>query len=54
MRCEKLFYAYDRLAGRYLAMRATPGDWGLGALAVPLLEQTLAQGRPDGLTFPGS
>jgi hypothetical protein len=46
MRCEKLFYAYDLLSRRYLAVRATPGDWGLGELAVPLARQTLARGRP--------
>jgi hypothetical protein len=47
MRCEKLFYTYDLLRGRYLAVRATPGDWGLSDLAVPLARQTLACGRPD-------
>jgi hypothetical protein len=47
MRCKKLFYTFDLLAGRYLAVRATPGDRGLAELAVPLLEQTLDQGRPD-------
>src|SRR5262249_56423583 len=41
MHCEKLFYAYDLLAGRYLAVRATPGDSGLIDLAVPLAPQTL-------------
>jgi hypothetical protein len=47
MRCEKLFYTYDLLHHRYLAVRATPGDWGLIDLAVPLLRQTLGRGRPD-------
>jgi hypothetical protein len=47
VRCEKLFYAYDLLSHRYLSVRATPGDGGLMDLAVPLLRQTLAQGRPD-------
>jgi hypothetical protein len=47
MRCEKLFYSYDLSRGRYLAVRATPGDWGLIDLAVPLTRQTLACGRPD-------
>src|SRR3954471_10977749 len=47
MRCEKLFYAYDLLSRRYLAVRATPGDWGLGDLAVPLARQTLERGRPE-------
>jgi hypothetical protein len=47
MRCEKLFYTYDIGTGRYLAVRATPGDWGLIDLAVPLTKQTLACGRPS-------
>jgi hypothetical protein len=47
MRCEKLFYTYDLTSGRYLAVRATPGDWGLIDLAVPLTRQTLACGQPD-------
>jgi hypothetical protein len=47
MRCEKLFYSYDVLSDRYLAVRATPGDWDLIDLAVPLTRQTLACGRPD-------
>jgi hypothetical protein len=47
MRCEKLFYTYDLLHGRYLAVRATPGDWGLDELAIGLLRQTLERGRPD-------
>jgi hypothetical protein len=46
MRCEKLFYAYDLLSGRYLAVRAAPGDWGLSDLAIPLVRQTLERGRP--------
>ena len=36
MRCEKLFYSYSINAGRFLAVRATPGNWGLptgGAVA---------------------
>jgi hypothetical protein len=47
MRCEKLFYTFDVLRDRYLALRATPGDWGLIDLAVPLARQTLERGRPD-------
>jgi hypothetical protein len=47
MRCEKLFYSYDVGRDRYLAVRATPGHWGLIDLAVPLTRQTLARGRPD-------
>jgi len=47
MRCEKLFYTFDVLSQRYLAVRATPGDWGLIDLAVPLCRQTLQRGQPD-------
>ena len=47
MRCEKLFYTYDVLHDRYLAVRATPGNWGLNDLAVPLTRQTLERGRPE-------
>jgi hypothetical protein len=47
MRCEKLFYTYDILSDRYLAVRAAPGDTGLIDLAVPLTRQTLEQGRPQ-------
>ena len=47
MRCEKLFYTFDLSHDRFLAVRATPGDWGLIDLAVPLVRQTLARGRPD-------
>jgi hypothetical protein len=49
MRCEKLFYSFDVLRDRYLALRATPGDWGLIDLALPLARQTLERGRPDRL-----
>src|SRR4051812_7637707 len=47
MRCEKLFYTFDVLGGRYLSVRATPGDGGLIDLAVPLTRQTLQRGQPD-------
>jgi hypothetical protein len=47
MRCEKLFYTYDVLKNRFLAVRATPGDTGLIDLAVPLTRQTIQQGRPE-------
>jgi hypothetical protein len=47
MRCEKLFYTFDVLRDRFLALRATPGDWGLIDLALPLVRQTLACGQPD-------
>lgn len=49
MRCEKLFYTYDLNSDRYLSVRATPGNWGLIDLAVPLVRQTLLQGRPEHL-----
>jgi hypothetical protein len=49
MRCEKLFYTYDLASGRYLAVRATPGNWGLIDLAVPLARQTLRRGQPEAL-----
>jgi hypothetical protein len=44
-RCEKLFYAYDVLCRRFLAVRGTPGRVGLADLAVPVLRQVLACGR---------
>ena len=49
MRCEKLFYSYDVAGGRFLAVRGTRGNVGLAELAVPLLEQVLACGRPRSL-----
>jgi hypothetical protein len=49
MRCEKLFYSFSINAGRFLAVRATPGNWGLADVAVPLLRQVLEKGRPRSL-----
>jgi hypothetical protein len=49
MRCEKLYYTYDIASGRYLTARATPGDVDLIDVAVPLVRQTLARGRPESL-----
>ncbi|HWU41507.1 MAG TPA: hypothetical protein VN203_27950, partial [Candidatus Acidoferrum sp.] len=46
MRCEKLFSSFDLQHQRYLAVRATPGDWRLIDMAIPLVEQTLAWGDP--------
>ncbi|HSQ09615.1 MAG TPA: hypothetical protein VLN25_03215 [Burkholderiaceae bacterium] len=46
MRCEKLFCGYDVGSGRFLSVRAAPGNRGLQELAVPLLEQVLRQSRP--------
>jgi hypothetical protein len=47
MRCEKLFFSYDVLSDRYLAVRATPGKTGLMEMAVPMIRQTLQWGRPE-------
>ena len=49
MRCEKLFYSYDVQQDRYLALRATPGDWELRDVAVPSVQQVLRYGRPRSL-----
>lgn len=49
MRCEKLFYSYDVLHDRYLAVRATRGNVRLINLAVRLTRETLQLGRPDHL-----
>jgi hypothetical protein len=46
MRCEKLFYSYEVLQNRYLALRATPGDWELRDVAVPSIQQVLRYGQP--------
>jgi hypothetical protein len=46
MRCEKLFYSYDLVSRRYLAVRAAPGATGLIDLAVPLTSQALLRGQP--------
>jgi hypothetical protein len=46
MRCEKLFYSFSINTGRFLAVRATPGNWGLADVAVPLVRQVLDRGRP--------
>ena len=46
MRCEKLFTGYDVGQGRFLSVRATPGNWNLQDLAVPMLEQVLQHSRP--------
>src|SRR5207253_1661462 len=49
MRCEKLFTGYDLGSGRFLTVRATPGDWDLQDLAVPLVRRVLEHGRPRAL-----
>jgi hypothetical protein len=49
MRCEKLFYTYDVVHDRYLALRATPGDTGLMDIALSLTRQTLRHGQPEHL-----
>lgn len=47
MRCEKLFYTYDLISRRFLAVRGAPGNVNLVDLAVPLTRQTLEQGQPE-------
>src|SRR5207253_6306588 len=49
MRCEKRFTGYDLGSGRFLTVRATPGDWDLQDLAVPLVRRVLEHGRPRAL-----
>jgi hypothetical protein len=49
MRCEKLFTGYDLESRRFVSLRGTPGHWGLQDLALPLVQQVLAQGRPRSL-----
>ncbi len=49
MRCEKLFYSYDVQHNRYLALRATPGDWELRDVAAASIGQVLRYGQPRSL-----
>ena len=49
MRCEKLFCSYSVDAQRFLAVRGTPGNCGLGELAIPMIQQVLRYGRPRSL-----
>jgi hypothetical protein len=49
MRCEKLFCSYSLDARRFLAVRGTPGNWGLGDLAVAMTQQVLRCGQPRSL-----
>jgi hypothetical protein len=49
MRCEKLFCGYDVGSGRFLSVRATPGNWGLQEMALPMLKQVLTHSRPRSL-----
>jgi len=49
MRCEKLFCSYSVDAQRFLAVRGTPGNCGLGELAIPMIEQVLRYGQPSSL-----
>jgi hypothetical protein len=46
MHCEKLFYTFDVMSGRFLSVRAMPGNVGLDELARPLIYQTLQEGQP--------
>ena len=49
MRCEKLFCSYSVDAQRFLAVRGTPGNCGLGELAIPMIQQVLRYGQPRSL-----
>ena len=49
MRCEKLFCSYSLEARRFLAVRGTPGSWGLDEMAIPLTQQVLRCGQPRSL-----
>ena len=49
MRCEKLFCSYSVDARRFLTVRGTPGNWGLGDLALALTEHVLRWGQPRSL-----
>jgi hypothetical protein len=49
MRCEKLFTGFDLSSGRFVTVRATPGNRNLQDLAVPLVQQVLDRGRPRSL-----
>jgi hypothetical protein len=49
MRCEKLFTGYDLESRRFVTARATPGNWGLQDMAVPLVQQVLERGCPRSL-----
>lgn len=49
MRCEKLFTGFDLIHNRFVTVRATPGNWNLQDLAVPLVQQVLTRGRPRSL-----
>jgi hypothetical protein len=46
MRCEKRPYSFSSNAGRFPAVRATPGNGGLADLAVSQVRQVLDHGRP--------
>ena len=46
MRCENLYYAYDVVHDRYLAVRATPGNVGLRHVSLRMTQQVLTQGQP--------
>jgi hypothetical protein len=49
LRCAKRFYGDDVLAGRFRAVRGTPGGVGLADRAVPLVAQVRACRRPRSL-----
>jgi hypothetical protein len=49
MRCEKLYYPYDVLHDRFLAVRGTPGNVELRDVSLPMIRQVLTSGRPHRL-----
>jgi hypothetical protein len=49
MRCEKLYYPYDVLHDRFLAVRGTPGNVELRDVSLPMIHQVLTSGRPHRL-----
>jgi hypothetical protein len=49
MRCEKLFYGYELASERYLLLRATPGNWELRDLSLPLTRRVWTAGQPKRL-----
>jgi len=49
MRCKKLFCSYSLDVRRFLAVRGTPGNWGLGDMARAMIQQVLRGGQPRSL-----
>ena len=49
MRCEKLFFSYSIDQQRFLSVRGTPGNVGLGDISVSLLQPMLNHSQPRSL-----